>query len=358
MKLRPLLGVVAVGLAGAATILGGAGRVDAASVAPTAQAWWYVANNGGASGPPAPGVAARDLLVAGSKGDQSLPSGGRAGAPSPFSSIGDKGAATALAAVRYAIPAGQAVDRLVLKFDSSAQSSVSMAACRITGSSDFKAEQAGPWSDIPPYDCTTPSLGSLTPDGTAVQFTDVGGLANGSVLSVVIVPQYAAYDVLLPPGPDSLLLRTAPAPYDPSSTGTPAFVPSSASDNTAAGTAYAPPAPLSNPAPLAFSPPQAAATPPTGTGTTPAPQAPVTTRPVQPAVAIPGLDDGRARLASAFGLAAMLAAFAWMMAGDAPRLRRLLAARLAGPGVTLPEPTRTRGVGRFLRERTGRPPEV
>jgi hypothetical protein len=84
----------------------------------------------------------------------------------------------------------------------------------------------------------------------------------------------------------------------------------------------------------------------------------VTTRPVRPAVAIPGLDDGRARLASAFGLAAMLAAFAWMMAGDAPRLRRLLAARLAGPGVTLPERTRTRGVGRFTRERLGRPPEV
>jgi hypothetical protein len=356
MRVRPLLAVAAIGLAGATTILGGVHRAAAASVAPTAQAWWYVANNG-APGAPAPGVAARDLLVAGSKGDRSLPSAGRAGAPSPFSSLGDKGAAAALAAVRYAIPAGQAVDRLVLKFDSSPQSSVSMAACRITGSGDFKTEQAGPGSDIPPYDCTTPSLGSLTPDGTAVQFTDVGGLANGSVLSVVIVPQYAAYDVLLPPGPDSLLLRTAPAPYEAGSP-PPAFVPAAGADSAGGGTSYVPPASLSG-ASIAVLPPQAEAPPPGEPAATPvAPQVPATTRPAQPAVALPGLDDGRARLASAFGLAAMLAAFAWMMAGDAPRLRRLLAARLAGPGVTLPQPMLTRGVGRFRRERLGRPPEV
>jgi hypothetical protein len=356
MRVRPLLAVAAVGLAGATTILAGVSRADAASVAPTAQAWWSVANNG-APGAPAPGVAARDLLVAGSKGDQSLPSAGRAGAPSPFSNVGDKGAATALAAVRYSIPAGQAVDRLVLRFDSGAQSSVSMAACRITGSGDFKAEQAGPWSDVPAYDCTTPSLGSLTPDGTAVQFTDVGGLANGSVLSVVVVPQYAAYSVLLPPGPDSLVLRAAPAPYDAGSP-PPAFVPSADSSGGTSGGSDLPPAALSV-APITVPPPQAAAPAPPEPAATPAvPRTPPTTRPAQPAVAMPGLDDARARLASGFGLAAMLAAFAWLMAGDAPRLRRLLAARLAGPGVTLPQPTHTRGVGRFRRERVGRPPEV
>jgi hypothetical protein len=282
-----------------------------------------------------------------------LPSGGSAGAPSPFSSIGDKGAATALAAVRYVIPVGEAVDRLVVRFDSSAQSSVSMAACRVLGGGDFKVELNGPWSDVPPYDCSTPSLGSLTPDGTAVQFTDVGGLANGSVLSVVIVPQYAAYSVLLPPGPDSLVLRTAPTPYDASS---PTFAPSTFSSDAGASS-YLPPASLPG-APIAVLPPAALTPPPAAAATPAAPGAPAVIRPARPAVAIPGLDDGRARLASAFGLAAMLAAFAWMMAGDAPRLRRLLAARLAGPGVTLPEPTPTRGVGRFRRERVGRPPEV
>jgi hypothetical protein len=351
MKLRPLFAAAAVLLACAATMLG-TGRADAASVAPTAQAWWYVANNGGPAAP-APGVAARDMLVAGSKGDQSIPSAGKAGAPSPFSSVGDKGAATALAAVRYAIPAGQAVDRLVLKFDSSAQSSVSMAACRITGG-DFKVEQGGPWSDVPPYDCTTPSLGSLTPDGAAVQFTDVGGLASGSVLSVVIVPQYAAYDILLPPGPDSLVLRTAPAPYDPGS----APPPLAPIDNGVAASDALPPS-LSVAPVITVPPPPVPAMPQSSPAPAPAtPQTPPTTRRVQPAVAIPGLDDARARVAAALGLAAMLAAFAWMAAGDAPRLRRLLAARLAGPGVTLPEPVLTRGVGRFRRERTGRPPEV
>jgi hypothetical protein len=350
--MRALLAVAAAVLAGTTAMLGGVHRADAASVAPTAQAWWYAANGGGAPAAPAPGVGARDLLVAGSKGDQSLPSAGRAGAPSPFSSIGDKGAASALAAVRYTIPAGQAVDRLVLKFDSSPQSSVSMAACAITGR-DFKAEQAGPWSDVPPYDCTTPSLGSLTPDGTAVQFTDVGGLASGAVLSVVIVPQYAAYSVLLPPGADSLVLRTAPAPFDAGSL-PPAFD-STAFSSSSSGSV--PPASLSG---AAFTvPPTDVATPPPAPAVAPAaPPSRATIRPAQPAVAIPGLDDGRARLASAFGLAAMLAAFAWMAVGDTPRLRRLLAARLAGPGVTLPAPAVTRGVGRFRRERVGRPPEV
>jgi len=80
--------------------------------------------------------------------------------------------------------------------------------------------------------------------------------------------------------------------------------------------------------------------------------------PVRPAVAVPAVDDGRARLASAVGLAAVLGAFAWMIAGDVPRLRQALAARLAGPGVSLPAPSAARGVGRFRRERSGRPPEI
>lgn len=378
MRLRPVFAALTLALAGSAVTLAGTGRsAAAASVAPTAQAWWYLANTGSPP-PPPPGVNPHDLFVAGSKGDQSLPSAAGAGVSSPFSDVGDKGGATAIAAVRYAVPAGQAVDRLVLRFDGSSQSSVSMAACRITGSGNFKAETEGPWADVPAYDCTVPSVASLTPDGTAVQFTDVGALANGSVLSVVVVAQYAAYDILLPPGPDSLMLRTAPSPY---TAGSPAPVtqpgggtggtgtngnggasPGSGASLTApagparsGGTSYVPPSSFSGPA-VAAAPPATAPAAPGGPPAAAPPRVPAAA--AQPAVALPASDDGRARVASAVGLGAVLAAFAWLIAGDLPRLRRLLAGRLAGPGVSLPEPVTARGVGRFRRERSGRPPEI
>ena len=350
-RIRPLLAVLTVVCAAAAATIAGSQRAGAApaTVAPDEQAWWNVSNAGPAAPPPPPGVNGNDLFTAGSKGDQSV-ADPTASAPSPFTSMGDKGAASAIAAVRYTIPEGAAVDRLVLKFDGNPPQSVSIAACRVTSAGGrFTAELNGPWTDVPPYDCTVPSLGSFSSDGSALQFTDVGALAQGNVLSVVIVAQVLAYSAFLPPGPDSLVLRPAPLPFDSGGSTTPAFSEFNASTTAPGATApYVPPAAL---------PPAANAPAPPVTAPAPA-RTPGTRQSIRPAAALPGLDDARARLAAAIALAAVLAAFAWMLTGDTPALRRSLAARLAGPGVTLPQPEVSRGLGRFRRVRSGRPPQV
>ena len=373
MSARRVIAVLA-GTAAAILAAGAAPSLTAraASAGPDAQAWWYAGNVGnGTPTPPAPpGVAATDIVVQGAKGDQTLPSSSLVpGAPSPpatpFTSLGNQGGATAIAALRFTVPAGAAIARLTLHYDGSPPpSGPQVAACKIPGGT-FVVEQEGPFADVPSYDCTTPSIGSVGPDGSSLVFSDIGALASGQTLAVALVPIYPDQEAFAHPGSDALTFRSAPPAFDagssPSGPTIGAGGPAAASGGfPSADGGIGGGAPFSAAAPGSLPPALGAAVPTAGT---PGPQAtPGATGPSAPARASSAVavaaapNDTSARVAAVLALVAAAAGFAFLLF-DRPRLRLLLGGRPSMTPFNRSQQT-TGGLGRFARPRTGQPPAL
>jgi hypothetical protein len=336
---------VALGLVAAATAMLPAASVRAVTEAPDSQAWWSISNQGAVPDPAVPpDVKPTDLYIAGLGGDKQAP----ASLPAPFpSGLGDRGAAAAISALRFTVPTSATIDKLTLHFDGSPPASVDLIACRTTVA--FIPEQDGPWNDVPPYDCSVPSAGTLSSDGALV-FPDIGALRRGTVLSLVVVPQYADRTVLAKPDANALSMR-APLPSF-NSGGPPSFAaaaPASSSTGAVSSGSIPLTAPAGAPVRPALPAPSAPARP---VPATPSPS-PTASSAQTTAVPAPSIDDARARLAAGLFLGAALLAFLALAAGDASWLGRLLGVRTARLAPV--EGPRPRGVGRFARPRDGRP---
>jgi hypothetical protein len=339
-----LLGT-ALGLVAAATAMLSSPTVHAVSEGPDAQAWWSITNQGLGVDPGVPSdVKPADLYLAGLAGDRKVP----VSAPSPFpSGIGDRGLAAAIAAMRFTIPPGGTIDKLTLQFDGAAPPAVDVLACRTTQA--FLPEHDGPWNDVPPYDCSVPSAGALSTDGSALVFGDIAALRSGTTLSFVIVPQFADRLVLAKPDNNALSMR-APLPTFGSG-GPPPPVPAVAVPPASTFNAASPlTAPVAAPA-LHPAAPAPTAPPPAPPQASASSAAVATAQPA--AAAVPGIDDARARIAASLFLAAALISFLALTASDAAWLGRLFGVRAARLAPAAAQ--RARGVGRFARPRDGRP---
>ena len=357
--MRGIVIVIASATVFMAAVVAGLGtptRVSAA--APDKVAWWNFAYQSPAPQPPATTTNPDDLFVEGRQGNAPITP---VSPPTVFpGDDGNKGAAQAIAAVSFTIPPGEAPDTVTLLFASGSESAncqydpsttnplgsscISLLACKTTG--PFKAEYNGPWQDVPPYDCTVPSVGALSADTKGVTFGQLGPLVQGSTLSFVIVPAFYDYEDFLKPGPNALTFRQSSNPSFDLSSGFPA-------DNSSS--TYSVPG-SSTFVPGSAVPGSAAAVPTAGPGVAPSATAAgrrsATTAPV--VAALPAaLDDTLARIVAATCLGLILLCLA-LLAVDRTTLRRLLGMRAA----TAPDPpaggTGARGVGRFVKPRSGK----
>lgn len=160
------------------------GAAPVAAEEPFAQGWWTVEPTAAAD------VPADGLLV-------------QFGASAP----------TAYAALSYLLLPGQTADKLILKVAPNTASSpgATIAICPLKSSS-FDAEQAGPISDAPAYDCTKKVVAALE-DST---FTaSVGSLSSTGGLAVALLPGDATTRVVLSKPDASSLTTTASAVAGP-----------------------------------------------------------------------------------------------------------------------------------------------
>lgn len=331
-------GIALAAIIGAAlTAFGASTTAVAVTSAPAVSAWWNVQNQGGVIAPPAPvGVSPADLFVEGAGGAQQAPSA----PPPPFpSGVGSEGGADAIAGIALPIPSGAKVDQLILHFDGTAPVSPSVEACRATA--PFGAQENGPWSDVPPYDCTTTSVGKLAPDGKSLLFADIGGLVKDGTLRVVMVPQFYDREVWQKPGADAITFTPPPPAFDLSALPQPAF-PGTA--DTGAGAALAPLPPIG-------------AAGPVGSISTPAsPSVPAVPRATVSGPRVDAAGGVGDRVVAGVALLAALCLFALMTGANSTLMRRLFGARAAQ---ALPGRGRdVRGVGRFARPRVGRPDSI
>lgn len=193
---RQLL-ALAVGTATVLTCVGAAATPPPArTLGPVVVGWWSVANRNPAVPAVAPPDAGpRDLYVAGAN---ALPA-----------DLGVPGAAgpVAIAALRFRLPAGAAVQQLRLRLAGVHPPAVTMTACRALR--PFAAAYAGAWGDAPPYDCRDAGTARLGTDGQVV-LDGVERLRRGRDLAVVLVP--GPLDRVVVAAPDARTLTvTAPA---------------------------------------------------------------------------------------------------------------------------------------------------
>jgi hypothetical protein len=321
----------------------------AAALAPTQTAWWNVANQPGAPPLPPP----NDVNT--SKHDLYVQGAGGAGGPNPGPvppQNNAQGAAQAVAAIHYEIADGAAVQKLTLKVTGNKPPSApGVVACRITDLA-FRSEDNGPASDIPKYDCGTQATGTQNAAGD-LEFKDIGKLVKGSELLIILVP--GQLDRVVFAHPDAAALQVSAGYTQPAPVAQPATVPDYSSSSISApadsgsassSTSYAPLPPVA--APLAQLP-------------LPAPlptQAPsggarrvLVTPPAAGSARIP-LSPQQTRLVVGAATLASIAAFAAMVLVG-PRMNAPVAGRVAADGGE-----NVRGVGRFVRPRTGRPPPI
>ncbi|MGI8610553.1 MAG: hypothetical protein ACR2MY_15235, partial [Candidatus Dormibacteria bacterium] len=312
--------------------------------------WWQVANQSGALAvPPPPDVSTtkHELYVHGA-GGAGLP--GQVPAP-PAQPSNAQGGAQSLAAIRYQIPDGAEVKKLTLKITGTAPPSApGIIACLITDPA-FRAEDNGPASDIPKYDCGTLAAGKPNAANSAIEFADIGKLVKGGDLQLMLVP--GQLDRVVFAMPDATALQvgagfTQPPPVAvpgqlpafSSSVPAPAAANSSGGSGSAVGSSFVPPIgepPL--PAPLP-------ARAPAGGVARRVLQA---VRPAVSASRIP-LSPQLTRLVVGAATLLAIAAFAAMVLLG-PRMNALGAdAATAGGEV--------RGIGRFARARTGDAPKL
>ncbi|MFN2465605.1 MAG: hypothetical protein ABR598_04995 [Candidatus Dormibacteria bacterium] len=317
----------------------------AAALAPTQTAWWNVANQPGLTIPPPSDVdtSKHDLYIQGAQGD--------AGTSQLPGSTNAQGGAQAVAAIHYELADGAAVQKLTLKIKGTTPTTPTVIACRITDPS-FRSVDNGAGSDIPKYDCGTQAAGSQNAAGD-IEFKDIGKLAKGPELLILLVPGKLDRVVFVHPDANSLQVSagytqppSAPQPATaPDYSSSSAAAPATDSGSTSSGFVAPPPAtaPLAEiplPAPLPINPSTAGrarrvlAAPPIARSSSRIPLSPQQTR----------LVVGAATLAS-------IAAFAAMV---------LLGPRMNAPmgGALAAHEAAGRGVGRFVRPRTGRPPQI
>jgi hypothetical protein len=294
--------------------------------APDAVGWWNAAHHSAvpATPPPPPDVAAGDLLLQG-------------GDPGRLADAGSAPMPTAFGALRFTVPDSATIGALTLQLGGGAQAA-DVRAYATTAS--WRPVENGAIEDAPPPDLSRYAVATLSSDGAALTFPDIGKLATDSgLLSVVLIPGATDRLVVLHPTATALTVTEAqgtqvvppvPPVVPPVTPVLPAVAPAPAM----------PPVP-----PLAPAAPQVA---PTSAG--PAPQLPA--QPVAAAAVgrrIVG-DDRRTRVV--VGLEALLVAVFFGLLGHGP-LGAL--ARLTGQSVTVEA---ERGVGRFRAAREGTAPRL
>lgn len=296
------------------------------TVGPVVAGWWSAANQDPAL--PAlspPDVGAQDLHVAGGNA-------GAGGLPLPGS-----GGPTAIAALRFSLPAGAVAGELRLQLAGAKPPAVTLQACRATRS--FEPAQNGAWADAPTYDCTDAGTARLDPDGSVVVVDGADALRDGLDLSLVLVPGPLDRVVIAPPDDGALAV----------SGGT------SAGSDVPAGAPLPPAAPMAQPYPgtAALAGGAAAAGPGVALpgGGLPAAAVPTAAAAIPPAVAAPapavvGLDVAAGRPLPALLATTLLALLAFAL---------MLHDRGAGPAAGTPV---VRGVGRFRSERSGPVPDL
>jgi hypothetical protein len=169
--------------------------------APDTAAWWNAANVGnGAPEPPAPpDVPAGDLLVQGSNGNGSAPTLPVSGAPAT---------SQAVAGLRFDLPDGASVGALTLTIDGTPPPSApTIVACKATQS--FAAVENGPWSSVPPSDCSQTSNPKLSSDGTKLVFDDISKLVSDGQLSITLLPGALDRVVIKKPDDSALTVMTS-----------------------------------------------------------------------------------------------------------------------------------------------------
>lgn len=189
-RLTCALGAVAVALSVAGAPLA---ATPASAAAPDAQGWWWAPGSSTAVTAPVapPDVPADGLYVQGGVGTTS---------PGAY------------AAVVYLIPAGATITgplTLTVAAGSATTVGATLEACPLLDPT-IHAEQGGPASDAPAYDCRTHAQATLAPGGTTFS-VPVAGLASHGALAVALLPGAGAERVVLDRPGSSSLDVSAPA---------------------------------------------------------------------------------------------------------------------------------------------------
>lgn len=335
-----------------------------ATIGPAASAWFDAGYpTAAAPKPPAPpGVGPDQLLVEGATVATSL-----VPAPLPVAPVV---AEKALTALTFRIPPGATAATLVLdlvpgtstaQVTGKAPTGVTPQACPATGS--FEAGGQQPFDTLPTHDCSgRTSVGALSSDGSQLVFADIGGLAEGSTLSVVLRPGTLGPERLVIDTPSRAALTLLPFDAAPAfdGSGKPVTAPPApppghpvVTTPRPAESGFAVDALLPS-GPEKQSPPAPDAVPSVDPG------APAPAVGVSPA-ASSRADDGATRAAALAGLLLLTAVVAWLAITD-PRSRvggtwRVLQALRTGAPVPVMEPEQW-GYGVHRSVRTGPPPAL
>lgn len=190
MKRRVVgLGLIAAGAASGVLVLAmPAARADA----PSQQGWWTAANPGGVPSAPVPAPASPASVPPDVPADGLLVQGG----PDGSAVAGAPNGPIAFAAVVYDVADGASVGQLTLKEapNSATTPSAKLILCPLVNPT-LRAEQGGPMSDAPDYNCGTKVAADIASDNTW-KF-DVASLAKDGSLAVAILPGDATTRVVL-----------------------------------------------------------------------------------------------------------------------------------------------------------------
>jgi hypothetical protein len=334
-----------------------------ATIGPAATAWFDAGYpTADAPKPPAPpGVGPHQLLVEGATVATSL-------VPAPVP-VAPAVAEKALTVLTFRIPQHATAATLVLDLvpgtstapmTGKAPTGVTPQACPATGAFEPGGQQ--PMNALPEHDCSgRTSVGALSSDGTQLVFADIGGLADGSTLSVVLRPGTLGPERLVIDTPSSASLTLLPFDSAPAfdGIGRPVATPPAAPAVMPAGSGL-PPSPSGFGAVDTAVPALPGAATAARPGVVPPvdPGAPVP--PVAPAASVRA-DDGAARAAALAAMLLLTAVTAWLAVTD-PRSRiggtwRVLQALRTGAPVPVTEPEQW-GYGVHRSVRTGPPPAL
>ncbi|MCW2542523.1 MAG: hypothetical protein JWM40_75 [Frankiales bacterium] len=272
------------------------------AIGPTKTAWWDATypTTTPAEPPLPPLMTADQLLVAG----VTVPLG-------PPTNTTVRGI-QALIGISFTVPEGTspASFRLVLTGGVSTATGgarlptgVALEACPAAA---FKAGGHQAFDLVPAYDCTgRTSLASLSPDGTAMVFSDIARVARGKNLTFVIRPATTGPDrlVFLPPTARSLSLLSFDSP--------PVF-------DSGGGAPVLPPPPFVPPVPTTAPGVTSPSLPPVAPPVVGLPPVVPTAAPETPAVvkAASTIDDGETRAGALAGLVLLVVAVGWLAATD------------------------------------------
>lgn len=298
----------------------------ARAAAPDAAGWWNTAHRAAVrvTPPPPPDVMAGDLLLQGGDPGRLVLDPGAAPMPSAY------------AALRFTTPEDATVGALTLALRPGAQAADVRAYATTTS---WRPVENGAIDDAPPPDLSRYAVATLSADGSALTFPDIGKLVrDDGVLSVALLPGPADRIVVVRPTATALAV-TAPASTAPAVAPPVVPVPPAVPATAPLPAALAPVAPLP-------------AIGPSVSPTSPAPAPQVPAQPVQAAATSRRVvaDDARTRVL--VGLEALLVLAFFGLLGHGP-LAAL--ARLTGQPLTV---AADRGVGRFRAARDGAVPRL